>query len=240
MMPKRQKTDGSPRALSSRATLALREAILEGHFLPGQRLTQEMLADFIGASRVPVREALNSLASEGLITLVENTGAWVTSYTQAQCVEVYRVRERIEPLLLELSMPHLSGDEIRHLAVLCDDINSTKDLNRVVALDREFHFLTYSGHREQFLHGTVEQLWNTTQHYRRLFIAREATQGRQYIAAEHSLLLDAITRGDIESASTVLGLHIRRTRIALSGAEDLFDAVSMKPEAPHMSHVRHE
>lgn len=211
------------RALSSRAVSTLRNAILDGRFVPGQRLTQEMLAEFIGTSRVPVREALKSLASEGLISLVENTGAWVTSYSQAQCVELYRVRERLEPLLLELSMPNLTDDDIDRIGVLCDMVDAASDVNAFIALDRELHFATYAGHREQFLHGTIVQLWNATQHYRRLFVGRQTAEVRRRLSAEHSLMLDAIRRRDTETAATVLELHIRRTRLSLSEADDLFD-----------------
>src|SRR4051794_18101373 len=83
----------------TRIASELREAILTGEYAPGDRVRQEDLADRHGASRVPVREALRMLESEGLVTLVANTGAWVSRVSLAECEEIYRIRERIEPLL---------------------------------------------------------------------------------------------------------------------------------------------
>ncbi len=211
------------RAFLSRAESLLRQAILDGHFLPGQRLIQEVLADFIGTSRAPVREALKSLASEGMITLVENTGAWVTSYTQAQCIEMYRVRERLEPLLLELSLPYLTDEQMDRLEDLRVEIDAADDVSTFITLDREFHLASYAGHHEPFLHDTVERLWNNTQHYRRRFVERQTPTTRQRISAEHALLVDTIRRRDAEGAGAVLELHIRRTRHALAEASELFD-----------------
>ena len=86
----------------------LREAILRGAHPPGTRLRQEELAAQYGASRVPVREALRILEAEGLVTTVANTGAWIARLSLDECVELYQVRERIEPLLLRYSLPHLT------------------------------------------------------------------------------------------------------------------------------------
>src|SRR5271169_1709802 len=92
---------------SHRIAESLRTAILDGSYRPGERIRQEDVAARSGASRIPVREALRMLAAEGLVTLVANSGAWVTRLTMAECVELYQVRERLEPLLLRASMPGL-------------------------------------------------------------------------------------------------------------------------------------
>ncbi|KAB1658894.1 GntR family transcriptional regulator [Pseudoclavibacter sp. CFCC 11306] len=209
---------------SVRAVNALRTAILDGQFIPGERLTQERLADFIGSSRVPVREALKTLSTEGLITLVEHTGAWVTALSREECTEVYRVRERIEPLLLEASMLHLTDEDVHMLDDMRRDIDAEPDLNQVVIKDRAFHFMTYSRGGGTFLRETVQRLWNTTQFYRRRFIEQQSNPGRDMISHEHTLLLDAIRRRDVHSASQLLELHIRRTRLALQVADDIFEA----------------
>ena len=90
---------------SHRIADTLRTAILGGSYLPGERIRQEDVAARSGASRIPVREALRMLDSEGLVTLVANSGAWVTKLTLSECVETYLIRERLEPLLLRTSMP---------------------------------------------------------------------------------------------------------------------------------------
>ena len=101
---------------SHRIAESLRTAILDGSYRPGERIRQEDVAARSGASRIPVREALRMLAAEGLVTLVANSGAWVTRLTMAECAELYLIRERLEPLLLRTSMPRLGEAETGRLA----------------------------------------------------------------------------------------------------------------------------
>src|ERR1700751_4881575 len=89
-----------------------RAAILDGSYRPGERIRQEDVAARSGASRIPVREALRMLAAEGLVTLVANSGAWVTRLTMAECAELYLIRERLVPLRLRGRMPRLGGGGI--------------------------------------------------------------------------------------------------------------------------------
>ena len=75
----------------------------------GRRMSRRASA----RAALPVREALRMLEAEGLVTLVANTGAWVSRLSLAECVEIYQIRERIEPLLLRYAIPHLSGSPDR-------------------------------------------------------------------------------------------------------------------------------
>ena len=93
----------------------LRDAILAGEYLPGERIRQDELADRHGASRVPVREALRILESEGLMRLVANAGAWVSEIGAEECQEMYQMRERLEPLLLRMNVPLLDDGDVERL-----------------------------------------------------------------------------------------------------------------------------
>src|SRR6185312_14910980 len=97
-----------------------RAAILDGSYGPGERIRQEDVAARSGASRIPVREALRMLQAEGLVTLVANSGAWVTRLTLAECAELYQIRERLEPLLLRASLPSLDGGAIARMTELAE------------------------------------------------------------------------------------------------------------------------
>src|SRR5690606_756008 len=167
-----------------------------------------------GASRVPVREALRILEAEGLVTLVANTGAWVTQLSLAECEELYQVRERIEPLLLRFSMPGLSAEKIAELHRLADAMERGTDVEEFLRLDRDFHWLSYSGADTIVLGETVQRLWNATQHYRRAFTRLFTTEADRAVHLEHQLLAHAIERGDADEAERVLFGHIRRTRLA--------------------------
>ncbi|MFG1932591.1 GntR family transcriptional regulator [Mycobacterium sp. NPDC048908] len=200
----------------------LRTAILRGAYPPGTRLRQEELAAQFGASRVPVREALRILQSEGLITTVANTGAWIARLSLDECVELYQVRERIEPLLLRYSMPALCPDQIDRLTELVDEMKRARDVEEFLELDREFHLGSYAGADTGFLGPTVERLWNTTQHYRRAFTRLLDLDGNRILHDEHHMLVTAIREQDCEEAERVLWGHIRRTRLQLARHPEVF------------------
>ena len=200
----------------------LREAILRGVYPPGTRLRQEELAGQYGASRVPVREALRLLASEGLVTTVANAGAWIARLSLEECVELYQVRERIEPLLLRYSMPELSEGQIDRLAELADTMVRTTDVEHFLELDREFHLGSYAGAGTTFLGPTVQRLWNTTQHYRRAFTRLLDDESNRIVHDEHHMLVAAIRERDSDDAERVLLGHIRRTRRQLARHPEVF------------------
>lgn len=185
-------------------------------------MRQEELAAQFGASRVPVREALRILESEGLITTVANTGAWIATLSLDECVELYQVRERIEPLLLRYSMPLLRDDQIGRLAELVEEMERARDVEEFLELDRAFHLGSYAGARTSFLGPTVERLWNTTQHYRRAFTRLLDLDGNRILHDEHHMLVTAIREKDCEEAERVLLGHIRRTRLQLARHPEVF------------------
>lgn len=199
-------------------------AILDGEILPGQRIRQEALAAEYGVSRVPVREALHMLEREGLVTLVQNTGAWVTALTQAECLELYEVRERVEPLLLRNSMQHLDPSVYDRLEELNEQMRAaSSDPNEFMRLDWEFHWLTYSGAEKSFLLSMVRRLWNVTQAYRRSFVQQQDAGSRGLTEAEHQLIIEAMRRGDTADAGESIASHIRRTRKMLMHRPELFE-----------------
>jgi DNA-binding GntR family transcriptional regulator len=201
----------------------LRTAILHGVYPPGTRLRQEELAGQYGASRVPVREALRLLESEGLVTTVANAGAWIAKLSLDECVELYQVRERIEPLLLRYSLPALDDRRIDRLAALAEQMRETADVERFLELDREFHLGSYAGSGTTFLGPTVERLWNTTQHYRRAFTRLLDVDSHRILHDEHHMLVAAIRERDSDEAERVLLGHIRRTRRQLARHPEVFE-----------------
>lgn len=210
-------------AAGARIAAELRDAILAGEYAPGTRIRQEDLADRHGASRLPVREALRMLEAEGLLTLVANTGAWVTKLTLADCEELYRIRERIEPLLLTYSVPRLGADAIDHLAELADAMEVAGDVEQFLRLDREFHLGSYAAAETAVLGELVLGLWNRTQHYRRAFTRVFRSGGERDVHHDHHLLVAAIRRGDVEEAERIQSAHIRRTRLELARHPEIFE-----------------
>jgi DNA-binding GntR family transcriptional regulator len=209
-------------ATSHRIAAALKEEILIGLYPPGTRIRQEDIAEQFGASRSPVREALRMLHADGLINLVAHTGAWIAELSLAECEEMYQIRERIEPLLLRLSIPQLSEGQISRLQEITEQLEKNQDIETFLKLDREFHLLTYAGATTALLDEMVQRLWNTTQHYRRAYTKLLASQGFKPAHYEHHLMLLAIQKRDQDDAERVLFGHIRRTRLELGQHPDVF------------------
>ena len=103
-------------AASSRIAQALRDDILNGSIAPGQRLRQEDIAERLGGSRLPVREALRILAAEGLVQIEPNKGARVPLLDPGEVETLYRMRERLEPLALSESMAKLSSADLAEIS----------------------------------------------------------------------------------------------------------------------------
>jgi DNA-binding GntR family transcriptional regulator len=207
---------------STRVADALREAIMGGEHPPGSRIRQEEIAERYGASRVPVREALKILEADGLVTLVANTGAWVSQLSLAECEEVYQTRERVEPLLLRYSAPNLTGAALDELERLAERMAQTTDVEEFLRLDRAFHAGTYAGADTLVLGDLVRRLWSTTQPYRRAYTLMIDAHSQRIVHDEHHMLVTALRDGDLDTAERVIEGHIRRTRRLLASHPEVF------------------
>jgi DNA-binding GntR family transcriptional regulator len=222
-LPVEPPVEAAPGPASQRIAGLLREAILDGDVRPGEWIRQEELGRRLGASRLPVREALRMLEAEGLIEHETNKGARVPRLDRHEVDIIYQMRERLEPLALVESLPHLADRDLARLAEIQDEIETRFDVARFLDLDREFHLLTYSGCAIQQLSSMVIRLWNSTQHYRRIFVVLSGPDRMWVVNAEHRLILDAVTRRDAIDAERYLNGHIRRTRIELGRHPEVFD-----------------
>ncbi|MBB5166303.1 GntR family transcriptional regulator [Mycobacterium sp. AZCC_0083] len=207
---------------SERIAAYLREAILSGEMPPGSRIRQEEIAERLGTSRLPVREALRMLEVEGLTQLEVNKSARVPLWDRDELEVIYQMRERIEPLALRLSLPQLSTEHESELHRIQDLLEDDADVGQFLELDRRFHLLTYAGCPDGELLTSVTRLWNSTQHFRRAFMTKNGAQRRWIANAEHRLLLDAIARRDSVDCERFLSGHIRRTRVALAEHPEIF------------------
>jgi len=208
--------------VTDRVTEGIRALILAGELPPGSRIGQEELAARFAVSRIPVRGALGRLESDGLVVLKPSSGAWVARVDLAECLEIYMIRERLEPLALAQSIPNMTDSKVDLLARLVEDMAASPDTETFLKLDRIFHLASYQDAGMKQLLAMIERFWNTTQHYRRAFTTLLGSDRNWIIHAEHRLVVDAIRRRDAVGASHMLTEHIRRTRCELAGHADLF------------------
>ncbi|RYU08845.1 GntR family transcriptional regulator [Nocardioides iriomotensis] len=212
-------------AASARIAGRLRDEILRGDLRPGDRIRQEEVAERFGASRLPVREALRILEAEGLTEHETHKGARVPRLSQHEVEVIYQMRERLEPLALAESIAALTDGDVARIEEVQQHIEADGDgidVARFLELDREFHMATYSACAIDPLMSNVRRLWNSTQHYRRAFVALSGPGRMWVVNAEHRLILDAVERRDPVDAERYLSGHIRRTRIELAKHPEVF------------------
>ena len=151
------------RSLTSgeRALEALRELILSAQLAPGSRLGEVELAERLGVSRTPVREALTRLAAEGLVEIVANRGARVATWSTEQLREIFELRLRLEPYAVRVAVPNLSDDQLTELDELATAMTRVgkpgpaQDLGAIVELNRRFHGMFIDAAGSPPLAGTL-------------------------------------------------------------------------------------
>jgi len=217
-----EKVARNPRADFINTTLAdkiyqvLKKGVIYQEYQPGTRLVDQEIADQLGVSRTPVREAVNRLAAEGLVSVISRRGVFVTELSEKDIKEIYEVREALEVLAMRLGVSLITDRDIAtlqeissqyHSAMLEDDYLACYDL------DRQFHdqLIGISGNSllaEMYkaLSGKIQiSRWK---HCR----DRERTEKSLH---EHRLILQALQNRDAGEAILRLREHIGTVKVDL-------------------------
>lgn len=217
--------NGDRQPLGQTIAARVREAILDGHLPPGTPIRQEALAQHLGTSRIPVREALRQLESEGMLTLVPHSGARVARLDLSEAIEVYRIREALEPIAIAESAERLTDTQLEELRDLAERIEASRsDPQEWIRHDRTFHLLSYAAAPSPRLLRMIHGFWNTTQQYRRAHVSTFTDRTYEIIHMEHQMILEALERHDPVDAAERHRSHLRRTRLDLTRfADKVFD-----------------
>lgn len=209
--------------LTDRVAGELRNAILTHKLKPDAPIRQAKLAEEFGTSRIPVREALRRLESEGLVIIRPNSGARVVVLDYDGCVEIYKMRERLEPLALSESMSNLTEEQLAAITEFGHrPMEVPENMGAWLEEDRNFHLATYAGTTPR-LRKTIETFWSTTQHYRRLLLTTWTAEDFTMNSHEHGLLANAVVEGNTRAGEDILRLHLERARFRLARHAALFD-----------------
>ena len=188
---------------------ALRESILHGELKPGERLIEVTLAEKLGVSRTPVREAIHKLEQEGLVNMVPRRGAQVASISEKNVHDVLEVRKALERLAASLAVDRLTPADkiqIRQAEAEFGSSINGKNLALIAQKDEAFHDAIYQATQNQKLQFLINNLREQMYRFRLEYIKEETT--RKLLVEEHRTIADAIFRGDKETAMTVSDLHI--------------------------------
>ncbi|MGN0244329.1 MAG: GntR family transcriptional regulator [Lachnospiraceae bacterium] len=187
----------------------LRQAILTGELKPGERLMEIHLADRLGVSRTPIREAIRKLELEGLVVMIPRKGAQVARITEKNLKDVLEVRRALDMLAVRLACSRMDDEYKKQLREACDEFarvvknNNTKDITEA---DVSFHDIINKATGNDRLIQLVNNLAEQMYRYRLEYIKDAAYHNR--LVAEHEEIYSAIMDGDEERAAKAVVLHI--------------------------------
>ena len=188
----------------------IRQAILTGELKPGERLMEIHLANKLGVSRTPIREAIRQLELEGLVIMVPRKGAQVASITEKSMTDVLEVRLALEKLAVELACKRISysqKDELKEALEGFETAVGNRDASEIAKADEAFHNAIFSATGNMRLGQMVNNLAEQMYRYRFEYIKDEG--GRERLVEEHKRIYDAVIKGDIETATKEISVHIK-------------------------------
>ena len=187
----------------------LRKAILDGDLKPGERVMEVQLAEELGVSRTPVREAIRKLELEGLLVMVPRKGAYVADVSIKDVLSVLEIRASLEGLGASLAAERITEEEVERLKLSAKDfeaMHEANDRDGMVEKDTEFHSILLSASRNNKLLEIVEGLSDYVQRFRVIYFTEYSDS--KNIMEEHRKILEAIDERDIDKASKAAQDHI--------------------------------
>lgn len=188
---------------------SLRQAILKGELVAGERLMEKQLADRMGVSRTPIREAIRKLELEGLVTMVPRKGAEVARITEKDLRNVLEVRCALEELAVKIACEKITADELDHLRETIRDFKlaiAKRDFEKIISKDVEFHDVIFQATANDKLIQILNNLREHIYRFRVEYIRK--SENHKELAEEHEEILRAIELKDVDIARKVTQQHI--------------------------------
>ena len=194
----------------------LRQAILRGELKPGERLMELALAERLGVSRTPIREAMRKLELEGLVVMVPRRGAQVANITEKDLNDVLEVRIALENVAIEKACTRMTEEgmeAIERAAREFERMIEEKDLVNMAQADVAFHEAIYEAADNKRLMQVLNNLREQIYRYRVEYLKEDET--RDELVREHRELMLAIRNKDIQAAQDISFRHIENQRKAI-------------------------
>ncbi|BBY15783.1 GntR family transcriptional regulator [Mycolicibacterium litorale] len=191
---------------ASRIAAELRTEILHGQIAPGSRLSQLHIAERFGVSRIPVRDALQMLAGEGLVHPSSNATAVVIGMSIPELQELYELREAVEPVATQIAVPKVGRADILMMRKQMTVMESSSETPIWLAANAEFHAAIYKRAGRPRMIDLVEQLRRLTDRY--LYMHLEVIGQTEHLHAEHAAILSAVESGDPALAAQLTREHL--------------------------------
>jgi DNA-binding GntR family transcriptional regulator len=186
----------------------LRKAIFEGKYKAGQPMLQDRVAKELKVSKIPVREALIQLKSEGLVVFIHNRGAVVSELSPAEVNEIFSMRLALESLAVKKAVLNIREADLIRATSILKIIDGDKDKGTWSDLNWEFHEILYSRSKMPMLINTIKKLHFNIARY--LIIYLDHLSGFEESQIEHWQILKAFEERNIETILSVLETHLRK------------------------------
>ncbi len=187
----------------------LRQAILRGELKPGERLMEIQLANKLGVSRTPIREAIRKLELEGLVLMIPRKGAEVAEITEKSLRDVLEVRRALEELAVQLACEKITKEEMRELERVAKEFQqvvNSSDITEIAEVDVCFHDIIYTATDNQKLIQLLNNLREQMYRYRVEYLKRDGVFPQ--LIAEHEAIIRHIENNEKEKATEVMCRHI--------------------------------
>jgi len=188
----------------------IRRRILSGQYTDGHQLRQDALASELGISRIPLREALVQLESEGLVKILPHKGAIVSELSIEELTELFELRALLEPSLIRRSVRKLSAEDFRELDAILAEFSGelrAQAQDRWGDLNTRLHQLLLSKADQPKTASIVASLLQQTDRYTRLQLSLSSAS-RDIAESEHRQLVELCRKGDGRGAAALLKRHI--------------------------------
>ncbi len=194
----------------------IRQAIIDGTFSPGERLMEIQLADEMGVSRTPVREAIRKLELEGFVVMIPRRGTYVADISIKDITEIYEIRTCLDVLAAGLAAERITDEELEILNGYLLEIGqhvANMDMEKIVEVDTAFHDVLYTASRNERLRSIINNLREQMTGIR----GRSMSYPGRLIETmdEHRNLVDSIASRDVERAQHAARVHIENAEHTL-------------------------
>lgn len=188
----------------------LRQAIIKGELKPGEKLLEIKLADMLGVSRTPIREAMRKLEQEGLVIMTPRHGVTVSGITRKHLQDVLEIRLALERLAIELACERMNAEQLKMLRGLHKEIKERKDsedAHELSDIDEKFHEQIYNSTNNPRLIQMLENLREQMYRYRLVYM--QDMDKRSRLITEHNRIVKALETHDAESGKNAISEHIK-------------------------------
>jgi DNA-binding GntR family transcriptional regulator len=188
---------------------SLREAIISGVLKPGERLMEIQLAEEMGVSRTPIREAIRKLELEGFVVMIPRKGAYVAGISLKDIADVFEIRAALEALAASLAAERITEEELEQmerLLVRKAELTEANDLDSIVEVDTDFHAILFKASRNEKLGQILNNLREQIQRFRAVSLAMP---GRMKEALEeHRKIVEALSERNVALVASLAAEHI--------------------------------